>query len=173
MNPGKEEKMVPESVPLTHQHQPNAKPATPSTPEPTPQPQIGPEIEPGPGQQQLQHELEARTEAEEDPTVKRARSGTGPLHTSESLRSLISWSRHSLAVDEERLAEMHEPESDDVMSARRTMDGLHRQYELARREYVFRREQDRGFRIHQAELRVRKRELDRAERELEELCHRR
>ena len=91
---------------------------------------------------------------------------------SSSLRALISWSRHSLAVDEDKLGQMLDPESEEVQRAHREMDGYLSQYEQAKRDYEFRKAQHQACVARQAEIRNLRREVDQAERELEELCHR-
>lgn len=132
---------------------------------------------------QLQAEAEAEAAAEAEAQVVASDTPANPevnaspsphlptYRSSESLRLLISGSRQTLSIEAEKLEEMLKPETGEVLQAHLDMNGLLSQYEQAKREYEWRRTQHEIYAAQQVEIRNRRRQLDEAERELDELCH--
>lgn len=126
-------------------------------------------------QRDMDADIEAHSEASnvmpENLEVNSTPSQMPVGRSSESLRSFIVGSRQLLKIEEEKLDEMYKPESGDVLLAHQEMDGFLSQYEKAKREYEWRKMQQEAYSTQQVEIRNRRRQLDEAERELDDLCH--
>lgn len=128
---------------------------------------------------QLQREVEADLELQSEASnvmpenleVNSTPSQMQAGRSSESLRSFIVGSRQLLKVEEEKLDEMYKPESGDVLVAHQEMDENLSKYEKSKRDYEWRKMKQEAYSAQQIEIRNRRRQLDEAERELDDLCH--
>ncbi|KAJ5334733.1 hypothetical protein N7452_007136 [Penicillium brevicompactum] len=128
---------------------------------------------------QLQREVEADLEVQSEASnvmpenleVNSTPSQMQAGRSSESLRSFIVGSRQLLKVEEEKLDEIYKPESGDVLIAHQEMDENLSKYEKSKRDYEWRKMKQEAYSAQQVEIRNRRRQLDEAERELDDLCH--